>query len=37
MNKVLEYIEAQKLFKLSKKNLEILIHPNSLSSCNHKI
>ena len=30
MNKVLEYIEAQKLFKLSKKNLEILIHPESL-------
>ena len=29
MNKVLEYIEAQKLFKLSKKNLEILIHPES--------
>ncbi len=30
MNKVLEYIEAQKLFKLSKNQLGILIHPESL-------
>ena len=30
MNKVLEYIEAQKLFNLSKEKLEILIHPESL-------
>ena len=30
MNKVLEYIEAQKLFNLPKKKLEILIHPESL-------
>ena len=30
MNKVLEYIEAQKLFNISKEKLEILIHPESL-------
>ena len=30
MNKILEYIEAQKLFKLEKNKLEILIHPESL-------
>ena len=30
MNKVLEYIEAQKLFKLPKEKLDILIHPESL-------
>ena len=30
MNKVLEYIEAQKLFKLSNKKLKIIIHPESL-------
>ena len=30
MNKILEYIEAQKLFKLKKNKLDILIHPESL-------
>jgi 1-deoxy-D-xylulose-5-phosphate reductoisomerase len=30
MNKILELIEAQKLFNISKKKLDILIHPNSL-------
>tara|TARA_B100001093_G_scaffold388747_1_gene374887 strand:- start:5332 stop:6501 length:1170 start_codon:yes stop_codon:yes gene_type:complete len=30
MNKILELIEAQKLFNLPNKKLEILIHPNSL-------
>ncbi len=30
MNKLLEYIEAQKLFKLPKNKLDILIHPESL-------
>ncbi len=30
MNKILEYIEAQKLFKLSKEKLDILIHPESM-------
>jgi len=30
MNKMLEYIEAQKLFNLSKKKLDIIIHPESL-------
>ena len=30
MNKVLEYIEAQKLFDLGNKKLDILIHPESL-------
>ena len=30
MNKILEYIEAQKLFKLDNKKLKILIHPESL-------
>ena len=30
MNKVLEYIEAQKLFNIPKEKLEILIHPESL-------
>ena len=30
MNKIFEIIEAEKLFNLPKKILEILIHPNSL-------
>ena len=30
MNKVLEYIEAQKLFNFKKEKLDILIHPESL-------
>ena len=30
MNKVLEYIEAQKLFNLKKSQLKIIIHPESL-------
>ena len=30
MNKVLEYIEAQKLFQIPSEKLEILIHPESL-------
>ena len=30
MNKVLEIIEAQKLFKLPNNKLEIIIHPESL-------
>ena len=30
MNKVLEIIEAQKLFNISSKKLDIIIHPNSL-------
>ena len=30
MNKVLELIEAQKIFKIPKNKIEILIHPNSL-------
>ena len=30
VNKILEYIEAQKLFNISKDKLEILIHPESL-------
>ena len=30
MNKILEYIEAQKLFNLSNEKLDILIHPESL-------
>ncbi len=30
MNKILEYIEAQKLFNLPKEKLDILIHPESL-------
>ena len=30
MNKVLEYIEAQKLFKIPNNKLDILIHPESL-------
>ncbi len=30
MNKILELIEAQKLFNLPEKKLDILIHPNSL-------
>ena len=29
MNKVLEYIEAQKLFNLPEKKLDITIHPES--------
>ena len=30
MNKILEYIEAQKLFNLSNEKIDILIHPESL-------
>jgi 1-deoxy-D-xylulose-5-phosphate reductoisomerase len=30
MNKILELIEAQKLFNIPSKKLDILIHPNSL-------
>ena len=30
MNKVFEYIEAQKLFNIPEKKLDILIHPESL-------
>ena len=30
MNKMLELIEAQKLFQIPNKKLDILIHPNSL-------
>jgi 1-deoxy-D-xylulose-5-phosphate reductoisomerase len=30
MNKILEFIEAQKLFNIPKEKLDILIHPNSL-------
>ena len=30
MNKVLELIEAQKLFKIPKNKIDILVHPNSL-------
>ena len=30
MNKIFEFIEAQKLFNIPKKKLDILIHPNSL-------
>ena len=30
VNKILEYIEAQKLFNLPKEKLEIIIHPESL-------
>jgi 1-deoxy-D-xylulose-5-phosphate reductoisomerase len=30
MNKILEIVEAQKLFNISNKMLEIIIHPNSL-------
>ena len=30
MNKILELIEAMKLFKIPKEKLGILIHPNSL-------
>ena len=30
MNKILEFIEAQKLFDISSKKLDILIHPESL-------
>ena len=30
MNKILEIIEAQKLFNLPSSKLDILIHPNSL-------
>ena len=33
MNKVLEYIEAQKLFNISKEKLEILTHPESCACC----
>ena len=35
MNKILELIEAQKLFNIPNKKLDILIHPESLSSCNY--
>ena len=30
MNKILELIEAQKLFKIPRNKIDILIHPNSL-------
>ena len=30
MNKILELVEAQKLFNLEKSKLEIIIHPQSL-------
>ena len=30
MNKMLEIIEAQKLFNISENKIDILIHPNSL-------
>ena len=30
MNKILELIEAQKLFKIPNKKLDIIIHPNSI-------
>ena len=30
MNKILELIEAQKIFNIPAKKLEIIIHPNSL-------
>ena len=30
MNKMLELVEAQKLFSIKPKNIEILIHPESL-------
>ena len=30
MNKILELVEAQKLFNIPKDKLEILIHPESL-------
>ena len=30
MNKILELIEAQKLFNIPSKKLDIIIHPNSL-------
>ena len=30
MNKILEVVEAQKLFNIPSKKIEILIHPNSL-------
>ena len=30
MNKILELIEAEKLFNIPNKKLEIIIHPNSL-------
>ena len=30
MNKIFELVEAQKLFNIPKKKLDILIHPNSL-------
>ena len=30
MNKILEFVEAQKLFNIPSKKLDILIHPNSL-------
>ena len=30
MNKILELIEAQKIFKLPENKIDILIHPNSL-------
>ena len=30
MNKILELIEAQKLFNISENKIDILIHPNSL-------
>ena len=37
MNKILELIEAQKLFNIPNNKLEILIHPESLSSCCYNV
>ena len=37
MNKILELIEAQKLFNLSNEKIDILIHPTLTSSCNFRI
>ena len=34
MNKILELIEATKLFNIPINKLDILIHPNSFNSCN---
>ena len=30
VNKILELIEAQKLFNISSKKIDVIIHPNSL-------
>ena len=34
MNKIFELIEAQKLFNIQIINLDIIIHPRVLGSCN---